>query len=240
MAGKENAAKQEQRVTIFEFLKSSFLVIVFSLFLSVIVEWLGMLFWWPEQGSRHSLDMVANEINYVNKDFRESNALGYSPIEFIDTIYSTFYDVDEENGSVKKVIKWLDEEDSVDDGFFKKLFKTTGNTFKEYVLAAFYISLVFTIRLSILILSLPLFILVTMVALIDGFAQRDLRRWSNGRESGLRYHYAKAMILPSFFIVWLLYLSIPMSIHPNFVVLPLAILYGYVLREAVSWFKKYL
>jgi len=44
----------------------------FSLLFSIIVEWVGMVLWWPEQGIDHSRTMLANEIRYLDTDFRRS------------------------------------------------------------------------------------------------------------------------------------------------------------------------
>ncbi|WP_235044527.1 DUF4400 domain-containing protein [Methylohalobius crimeensis] len=43
------------------------------------------------------------------------------------------------------------------------------------------------------------------------------------------------MILP-----WIVYLALPVSVHPNFVVLPFAALFGISVAVAASMFKKYL
>ena len=240
MAQEANAAKQDKRTSIVDFLTNSVLVIFMSLLLSIIVEWVGMVFWWQDEGSLHSLNMLNNEINFINEDFTSTTVFNYKPVDLINYAYSTFYDVNNKEGVVNSFLRWVNEPNKGGMGAFEAFFKSTGYNIKEFLLSAFYIILVFTIRLSILVLSLPLFILVTILALVDGFAQRDVRRWENGRESGFRYHYAKALALPSFFIIWILYLSVPFSIHPNFLILPLAIVYGYVIREMVSWFKKYL
>ena len=186
------------------------------------------------------IKMVSTEIEYINKDFREENILGYSPMDFVDYAYSTFYDSEDDDGMLENAMAWTIESNSPDSTMLATAVRTGGEVFKEYSLAALYITIIFTIRLSILILSLPLFILVTVIAVIDGFAQRDIRRWTNGRESGFRYHVMKSLALPMFFLAWIIYLSIPFSIHPNFIVLPLALLYGFIVREGISWFKKYL
>jgi hypothetical protein len=53
------------------------------------------------------------------------------------------------------------------------------------------ITQVFSVRLAILTLTTPVFVPFTLVALVDGFVQRDLRRWGGGRESSFVYHWAK-------------------------------------------------
>jgi integrating conjugative element membrane protein (TIGR03747 family) len=70
--------------------------------------------------------------------------------------------------------------------------------------------------------------------------QRDIRRWSGGRESAFVYHWAKKFILPSLTLPWMVYLAMPFSIHPNLIVLPFAVLLAVVVRVMTATFKKYL
>ena len=46
--------------------------LLLSLLFSIIVEWVGMVLWWPEQGLDHSRTMLSNEISYLDTDFRRS------------------------------------------------------------------------------------------------------------------------------------------------------------------------
>ena len=86
----------------------------------------------------------------------------------------------------------------------------------------------------------PVFVLFTLVALVDGLVRRDLRRWGGGRESSFVYHYAKQSVLPLVALAWVIYLSLPFSVHPSFVVLPFAALFGLSASIMAGTFKKYL
>jgi len=44
------------------------------------------------------------------------------------------------------------------------------------------VTLVFAVRVAILTLAMPVLLLFSLVALVDGLVQRDLRRWGGGRE----------------------------------------------------------
>jgi hypothetical protein len=46
------------------------------------------------------------------------------------------------------------------------------------------------------------FVLFTLVALVDGLVRLDLRRWGGGRESSFVYHYAKQPVLPLVALAW--------------------------------------
>ena len=99
----------------------------------------------------------------------------------------------------------------------------------DFVLAAMQITQVFALRLAILTLATPLFGLFTLVALVDGLVQRDLRRWSSSRESSFVYHYAKKAAIPLIIMAWVLYLA-----------LPFALAFSFAVTITASTFKKYL
>ena len=105
---------------------------------------------------------------------------------------------------------------------------------------SWYVVRIFGTRLAILILAIPVFGLCGIVAMVDGLVRRDLRRWGGGRESGFIYHWAKRVALPLAVGVWLIYLIVPISVHPSLVILPFATLLGLAITAAVGTFKKYL
>ncbi|RMM87080.1 TIGR03747 family integrating conjugative element membrane protein, partial [Pseudomonas savastanoi] len=59
--------------------------------------------------------------------------------------------------------------------------------FQDYGLAALYTTLVFCVRLVILTLAIPLFVMTAFVGFVDGLVRRDLRRFGAGRESSYLY-----------------------------------------------------
>ena len=42
-----------------------------ALLVSIVIEWLGIAFWWKEEGLQHSINMVTVEAGYLNSDFTE-------------------------------------------------------------------------------------------------------------------------------------------------------------------------
>jgi integrating conjugative element membrane protein (TIGR03747 family) len=102
------------------------------------------------------------------------------------------------------------------------------------------ITQVFAVRLAILVLATPVFLMFSLVAMVDGLVQRDLRRWGGGRESSYVYHWAKRSALPLLVLTWVIYLALPFSLHPSFVVLPCASLFALSVVVTASSFKKYL
>ena len=46
--------------------------LLLSLLFSILIEWAGMVLWWPDEGLEHSRTMLAKEISYLDTDFRRS------------------------------------------------------------------------------------------------------------------------------------------------------------------------
>ncbi|MFK5947483.1 MAG: TIGR03747 family integrating conjugative element membrane protein [Methylococcales bacterium] len=212
-------------------------VLFLSMIISILLEWAGMTWWWPEEGEQHAFEMMQKEIGYLGGNSENtyngeavSTASGY----IHKAINTMFIDsgVIEAIGSIKQ----FDQ----DDNKLTRYIKSALSTYYEYLMAAVFIIIMFMVRLSILFLSIPAFLLFGAVGMTDGLVQRDLRRWCGGHESSYVYHWAKKLALPTLVITWFVYLTIPNSIHPNFVITPFAVLFGLVLMVMSSRFKKYL
>lgn len=98
----------------------------------------------------------------------------------------------------------------------------------------------FAMRLAVLILSLPLFVLVGTTAVADGLYGWLMRRTGGGRESGFIYHRAKRAVPVFLLLVWAVYVIPPHPIDPRWVIPPFVVLFGIALRLRVSYFKKYI
>ena len=197
-------------------------VIVVSLLTSVLIEWAGMYWkWWSEPGAQHAKLLMEAELRWLDQSFTRSLVIS-DPIEatsqFVSHIYHYIV--------IKTGIAPLMSQPSIG--------------WVAYLQAAVYIILMTLIRLMILVLTLPLFAMAALVGFVDGLVQRDLRRFGAGRESAFIYHHAKRAVAPTFIIGWLIYLSLPIALHPNWFLLPNAFLFGAIIAIASSSFKKYL
>lgn len=203
-------------------------ILVISIICSVLIEWVGIYFgWFSESGSEHARQTMVSEMGYLDSQFTRS-LLVSSPVEFATWIVSTCY-------------QWL----FVKSGLAGWAASGSGSegwvgVVKTYLQAGMYVTLMTLTRCVILMLTAPLFILAGLVGFTDGLVSRDLRRFGAGRESAFVYHHAKRMVTPIFLTGWLIYLSLPFSIHPNLFLLPCALLFGLMITIATSSFKKYL
>lgn len=191
--------------------------LVTSAVLSVLVEWAGMVFWWPEEGSAHAARVLATEVGYLHGDFSAaaSKVGGYAGRGF----YWAF-----EWTGIRAGVEWLGTQVGL----------------LAYAEAALLTLQVFMVRVVLLGFSLPAFLLFGAVGVTSGLTLRDIRRWSAGREFGGVYHRSKRIAPTVLKAAAVVYLAIPFAVHPTAVIVPGAALFGVMVMLVTSTFKKYL
>ncbi len=184
---------------------------------SVAVEWVGMTWWWPEEGAEHAAGVLRREAGYLNEDFRPSAA------RILHGAERAYFYAFEWTG-LAAALRWLGGTVRVD----------------EYVKAALWTVQVLIVRVVLLAFSAPAFALFGLVGLAGGLTLRDIRRWSAGREFGGVYHAAKRGAPKVLFAAVFVYLAIPFAVHPTAVIVPGAALFGASVLIVAASFKKYL
>lgn len=213
-----------------------------SLLLSIIFEWIGLYFFWSEQGWHHAEEMFYLELEQLSSTFTQSIVLS-NPVQFTNKTIQWVHEwifvksgiLDQYNAVVTP-----QDYDSARKLTFKQYLNIAINGFQNYLLAAAFTVLTFFVRIFILILSMPLILLAIFVGFIDGLVKRDIRRFVAGHESGFVYHRAKTFIVPTITLPWVIYLALPISISPLLIMIPCALLSGIVMNIAAASFKKYL
>ncbi|MDC9623087.1 TIGR03747 family integrating conjugative element membrane protein [Xenorhabdus sp. XENO-7] len=217
--------------------------ILMSWLFSLLIEFIGMVFFWPELGASHSQTMMKTELGYLSTEFTQGLLLSdpsmtvsaglaqayqwlFMGSGFMDWIQGQrHYQLHARNDFVREL----------NDGLF-----WLSNILQDYWLAMVFMTMVTLIRMAILMLSVPLFVMVILVALVDGLGRRDLRRYGAGYESSFVYHHAKRVIKPACTIPCVLYLSWPGAVYPTLILLPAAIFLGMTVMITASMFKKYI
>ncbi|RTB44124.1 TIGR03747 family integrating conjugative element membrane protein [Pseudomonas aeruginosa] len=214
-----------------------------SLLLSIIIECVGMHLFWPAEGWHHARDMLSHELTQLSGHFKDSVVVqepGRTASQLVEGAYEWVF--------VKTgLMDWMQTASSQastpsragDRGF--RYYMSQLYVFVEgYLIAAAYILLVFVVRLLVLVLSIPLFVMAAFVGLVDGLVRRDVRKFGAGRESGFIYHRAKASLMPLLVLPWVIYLALPISVHPLLILLPSAGLLSLAVNLTAGSFKKYL
>lgn len=224
---------------LFRLFGTLFFVLLFSFIFSIIAEWVGMTYFWPDQKVTHAKELLIKEFSYLNQDFRKTLVAEDGVVfakKFSDKMYYTVFEIT----GLKRMLEMAQQPFNGNEKGTKRLMQDIVNVSRDYLLSAFYTTQTYAVRLAVLVMALPLFAIFMVIGLTDGLVRRDLRRWRGGRESSLVYAYAKHSISPSFMAAWLIYLCLPISLHPNFVILPFAVLFGYSMMMMASKFKKYI
>lgn len=217
-------------------------LLIGSLFISILIEWIGLCFYWRDQGWHHAQEMLNNELRWISKGFAQSLLVdnpGHTAKRIIDTAYVWTF---ERTG----LIEWINysaAQSRLNADQPEGVHRYLGILYvhiEDYGLAAVYTVLTFLARVLILTLSVPLFLMASFTGMVDGLVRRDLRRFGAGRESGFVYHRAKMLIVPLAVAPWVLYLALPVSVSPLLVLLPCAVGLGLVVSITVGSFKKYL
>ncbi|APO83327.1 TIGR03747 family integrating conjugative element membrane protein [Pseudomonas sp. GD03817] len=208
-----------------------------ALVFSIVLEFAGMLWFWPEQGWHHSHAMWQTELGWLSSHFK-SSLLVQEPAQATAKILEHLNDwVVVRSGWVQSdaYLKLLSREASLQ-GQFAQVYVVL----QDYLLAALFTVFTFVVRLAVLTLAMPIFLLAVITGAVDGLIRRDLRKFGAGRESSFVYHRAKRT-LPSLMVSpWVIYLSLPWSLNPNWVLLPCAVLLGWMVAITAATFKKYL
>ena len=221
---------------------SLLVVLLVSLFFSIVTEWIGLYFFWAEEGWHHSRDMLNSELTWISTSFKQSLLIqnpDHTALRIIGLAYEWCF---EKTG----LISWVKPSSeqarliSLNDGGLQYYLGIAYVQVENYGLAAIYAALTFLARVLILTLSLPLFLMAVFTGLVDGLVRRDLRRFGAGRESGFIYHRAKMLILPLIVLPWIIYPALPMTVSPVIILLPSAAALGLVVSISAGSFKKYL
>ena len=217
------------RMGIFGFVTASIAMVICAAICGIVIEWLGMWFWWPEEGASHAMTMVVREASYLHRDFVKATLFGWSPLDVVNW-FAVYITGEPLHQGTLEPARYMP----------RNLFNGYMQWVQEYLLAAVYVTMVCIIRFCIILFTLPLYGLFYLIAFIDGLMLRDLRRFGGARESGIRHHYAKNAVLPSLWGGWTIYMAIPFTIHPNWILVPSVILSSLALWIATRFFKKYL
>lgn len=212
-----------------------------ALVISIIIEWIGISSIWAGQGANHSREILREELGYLNSDFKEW-ITGTPPAHIARQTANFAYRWVVVETGIETFIKWVTPARRYGESpeSRRMTFRRYYLFISDYVLAAIHITQLFAVRITIAALSMPAFIMLGAVGLVEGLVQRDLRRFGGGLESGFVYHEAKKFIAPAVAVAWVVYLALPVSLHPNWIFLPAALSFALAIMITAATFKKFL
>lgn len=234
---KEKTKRHSIVTKILLFIMALPVTIFITMLLSILVEW-ALIFHCNDgpdtkvcsfasfekgMGAYHSKSMLKQESMYINVHFKES-LMGSSPITLAG-----------------KSIRWVDTNvfNPIGVNSYKNKSKGERGAGWDYLVSAYTMVKVVILRLVVLLLSIPAYLLFAIVGIVSGLVERDLRKFGAGRESTDRYELSVHLIAPSIILCFIVYLSWPSSINPSIIVTPFAMMFGYALHLSASNYKKY-
>lgn len=192
---------------------------------SILVEWIGMFKLW---GPGHSREVLELEMTYLSA-FNRNMITGVYPTDLAGFFV----------GVAGKIVSFLHLRE-----LNALLAEGVVSGVKQLVVygvdSVINVIFIFAVRLAICVSAITGFILVGLVAFVDGLVERDIRKACGGLESAMLYHRAKRLIKPVLIIGFGFYLTAPFTIHPTVMFLPLMALFALVLFIAAKTFKKFL
>lgn len=239
------------------FLRLAFSLVI-GLFISILIEWIGITFFYSDEGYKHAKDMYSIESAYLKNSYTDSFVTS-SPSQLMKDNRNNLYQYVIKSTSIEHYLLKLAKDPDLRKDLDRIPKPAEGATmadkanyyitywrvgykqiFRDYLLSAVYIVQVYAIRLTILFLSIPLLFTAIAYGASKGLNERSARRWGGGRESSTVFHWSKmlwTMLLVSPFII---YLALPFSVHPSLVILPCAAALGAMTFIMASSYKKYI
>jgi len=213
-----------------------------SLILSIVVEFIGMHWAWPEESWHHAQRMLEHELDHLSSDFPRSLLIKEPGQNARRLVFNTYDLLLVRTGALEHAraisARARAHTDRIEG--FRSLSHAVSVRLETYALAASYTLLTSLVRTAVLCLTLPLICTAAFIGLVDGLVRRDIRRFGAGRESGFVYHRAKACVVPLVVLPWVTYLALPVSVHPLWIILPSAIVLSIAVNITAASFKKYL
>ncbi|HFO4497254.1 TPA: TIGR03747 family integrating conjugative element membrane protein [Escherichia coli] len=214
-------------------------MVLSSLLLSLLVEYVGITFFWPGQGAGHSEAVMNTELGWLSSEFTRSLLLSTPSVTVMKWVSTAYQRLFVDSG----FMAWMKQGASADNSVIQEvdtLGRWLAHYLHDYLMATVYVTVVTLVRVTILALSVPLFVMVALVAVVEGLGRRDLRRYGAAYESSFVYHHARKSIKPAIYIPCILYLSWPTAVYPNLLIWPAAMLLGGAVTVTMASFKKYL
>lgn len=203
-----------------------------ALLTSILIEWVGMSFWWDDT---HAKTMFLNEYALIKNDFSFS-MIGSPPITLVNQAINNVMQWNSDSWMMRYLFSPMTGSEL---GFFANV-KSGIHLFMGYFNAAGYVILTALMRVLIFFLSLPWFFLCALVGLVDGLIEREVRKFEGGIEHGYVHHLAKAHLPLMITLGWIIYLGLPFAVHPSIILIPAGIGFGWSLYVTAWSLKKFL
>jgi integrating conjugative element membrane protein (TIGR03747 family) len=193
--------------------------VLLGFIVSLGVEYGGFYMGWWDQ--THASQMIINEIRFIDHETNKLPGIP-TPIEAVESFLKML--VGHGMSSVQMAEKLAERQASAD--------------LISIVSMSVSVATLYAIKLIICMYSMTLFAVFVLMAINEGFMSRHLRKMGGGAESSWKYHKFKRSIRPTFISGWVIYLMTPVSIHPNYILATMSMIFALLLFGTISNWKK--
>lgn len=200
--------------------------LIAALAIAVIVEWVGLSFFWPEQGAARSEAVLRQDLAWLRGSAADSIVLplATAPAAIAADLSTRLY---------RTLAAWAGLE------ALPARLSPISSVAAVYLQAGLNSMQTFFVRLAIIVTAAPLFIVFAWWGSMEGLVRRDLRRFGGDIEHGMVYHFVKHLTGATIAVPFILYLAWPDSINPAMLFLPFAAVLGLNAMVLISNFTKY-
>lgn len=195
-----------------------------ALFLSVVIEWIGLTLFWSDEGPARSARVLERDLAYLGVERgRQSAAPGSAPA-LAAALSGRLY-----------------RSALVDTGIEAMMRRLSGfsTLVTNYLEAAINTIRIFLVRVAITLTALPILVLSALWGALEGMVRRDLRRFGGDIERGMVYHWLKHFAGSLVVLPVVLYLAWPGAVNPAWVFIPFALALAVNVMAITATFTKY-
>jgi len=208
--------------------------ILFVVLLGILMEWCIMTLYHPDQGAYRSLRLLEAELSYLENTALIQTGYGNRIIGQLlaaqQECYRFITHTLHLQGALTGMASW---------SLVNQAFAALGLLSPHiYAITTLNMINVMTLRMVIIVLSLPVFVVVMIWAASIGLTQRAIRRYQVRNETSFVFHHAKRIKFYSIVLPVTVYLAWPNELSPVWVFGPCAAIYGVSWLVMASKFKK--
>lgn len=227
------AAKQEKTGPFWMIFKAMLWFLLCVLF-GIVLEWFIMTKYYPEEGAYRSLRLLEAEMSYLANTQLVTTGYGNSLITklLIAQQHSYLF----VTGTLKMEAALTEFSDL---RFIQHGFNRMG-LLDPHIYAVSMLNMinVITLKVVVILLSLPIFLILMIWSVNAGLVQRAIRKYQVRNETSWIFHHAKRIKFWSIVLPVAVYLTWPNELSPLLIFGPCAFAYGASWFVMASKFKK--
>ena len=227
-------AKAQEKTGPFWMIFKAMLWFLLCVLFGIVLEWFIMTKYYPEQGAYRSLRLLEAELSYLSNTQLVTTHYGNTLISKLLSAQQHTYLFVTDTLKMEAALTGLSDLRFIQHGFNRM------GLLDPHIYAVSMLNMinVITLKVVVILLSLPIFLILMIWAINAGLVQRAIRKYQVRNESSWIFHHAKRIKFWSIVLPVIVYLTWPNELSPLLIFGPCAIAYGASWFVMASKFKK--